>query len=373
MFYKKEKPIPKILLALLLLAALWLTGCGELEFGVETKVSSGRPEVTVVTTTVAEIPEGMVLVTVTPSIQATAIDEVMATPTAVATQTATRSPTITPTPTETSTPTPIPIQLFPTRAPVLPSPTPTPDWAEILTYPTVSSIVWPGESITVEYEVRGNSATLCLAPVFTQDFTCHSAPTSGPYSLDIDPTTTTNLNLELHALADSNQAVGSATVMLYCDEDEWFFSGPPTTCPAGPPLETAAAYQQFEHGLMFWLEKGLWWEPGEIIYVLYDSPDQTFEAYPEYALPDSDAPMPDIEYNPPEGLFVPESGFGLLWRENSWIRQRLGWALAPEAGFSTTAQREFVQDGAYLYLLDFNDQLMVLNFYNGTWAERSQP
>jgi hypothetical protein len=83
--------------------------------------------------------------------------------------------------------------------------------------------------------------------------------------------------------------------------------------------------------------------------------------------------MPDIEYNPPEGLFVPESGFGLLWRENSWIRQRLGWALAPEAGFSTTAQREFVQDGAYLYLLDFDDQLMVLNFYNGTWAERSQP
>ncbi len=371
MFYPKEKSILKQLLTLFLFSTLWLTACGELEFGVETKVSSGRPEVTVVTTAVAEIPEGMVLVTVTPSAQATALAEVTATPTAVASQTPT--PTATNTPTPTKEPTPTPIQLPATRAPVLPSPTPTPNWAEILIYPTVSSIVWPGESVTVEYEVRSNSAALCLAPVFTQDWTCHSAPTSGPYTLNIDSTTKTNLLLELRAFAADSEAVSSATIMLYCNEDEWFFSGPPATCPAGAPLETAAAYQRFEHGIMFWLEKGLWWEPGEMIYVLYDSPGQTFEAYPEYALPPSDAPMPEIEYDPPEGLFVPESGFGLLWRENSWIRQRLGWALIPETGFNTTAQREFTQDGAYLYLLDFEDQLIVLNFYKGTWAERSQP
>lgn len=363
MFYSK-KPNSKFLFVLLLLGAVWQNACGELEFGVETKVSSGRPEVTVVTTTVAQVPEGMVLVTVTPS--ATAFAEVTMTPTAV-------TATETPTPTDTPTHTPTPVQLPATRAPVLPTHTPTPDWAEILTYPTVSSIVWPGDSITVEYEGRGNSAALCLAPVFTQEFTCHSAPPSGPHTLPIDAAAMTNLLLELRVFGNNNEAVGSTTVMLYCDEDEWFFGGPPTTCPAGPAIETAAAYQQFEHGLMFWLERGLWWEPGEMIYVLYDTPNQTFEAFPEYALPNSDAPMPEVEYDPPEGLLVPESGFGLVWRENSWIRQRLGWALAPEAGFSTTAQREFTQDGAYLYLLDFDEQLVVLNFYNGTWAERDQP
>lgn len=372
MFYTKEKSAPKRILALFLLSMLWLTACGELEFGVETKVSSGRPEVTVVTTTVAQLPEGMVLVTVTPSAQATALDEATATPTAVAaTQTATPTTTITPTPTKEASPTPV--QLPATRVPVLPPPSPTPIWAEIITYPTVSSIVWPGDSITVEYEVRGNSAALCLAPVFTQDFTCHSVPTSGPYILEIDPTATTNLLLELRAFADNNGATGSTIIRLYCEEDKWFFSGPPTTCPAGPSVETAAAYQKFEHGMMFWLENGLWWEPGELIYVLYDSPSQTFEAFPEYALPAGDAPMPEIEYDPPDGLFVPESGFGLVWRENSWLRQRLGWALAPEAGFTTTAQQEFTQDGTYLYLLDFDGQLIVLNFYNGSWAERSQP
>ena len=255
----------------------------------------------------------------------------------------------------------------------MPSPTATPSWAEILTYPTVSSIVWPGESVTVEYEVRANSATLCLAPVFTQEWDCRPVPSSGPYTLNIDAATTTNLHLQLNAYMGETESTGTATIMLYCTEDAWFFSGPPTTCPAGTPVETAAAYQQFEHGIMLWLENGLWWEPGEMIYVLYDSPSQNFESFPEYALPDNNAPMPDIEYDPPDGLFVPESGFGLLWRENSWIRQRLGWALAPEAGFTTTAQREFAQSGAYLYFLDFDDQLTVLNFYNGTWAERDQP
>lgn len=368
MFYPREQSVTKFLFALLLLAALWLAACGELEFGVETKVSSGRPEVTVVTTTVAEIPEGMVLVTVTPSAQATAQDEATATPTIAATATAT------PTPTKEATLTPIPFNQFPaTRAPVLPSPTPTHGWAEVLVYPTVSAIVWPGDSVTVDYEVRADSATLCLAPVFTQEWACRPVPLAGPYTLNINAAATTNLQLQLHAYTGESEATGMATIMLYCDDAAWFFSGPPTTCPAGAPIETAAAYQQFEHGIMLWLENGLWWEPGEMIYVLYDSPSQTFEVFPEYALPPSDAPMPDIEYDPPEGLFVPESGFGLVWRENSWIRQRLGWALAPEVGFTTTAQREFVQDGAYLYLLDFDDQLTVLNFYNGTWAERSQP
>ncbi|MBK8904045.1 MAG: hypothetical protein IPM53_22880 [Anaerolineaceae bacterium] len=361
----------KIFIMLCVISVFGLTACGELEFGVETKVSSGRPEVTVVTTTVAQIPEGMVLVTVTPSAQATATAAATMTPTASATASPTLSPTTTPEPTATATA--AAVQPAPTRQPVLPAntPTPTPYWAEILVYPTVSGIVWPGDSVTVAYDTRADTATLCLAPVFTQDWECRPVPSTGPYTLDIDPATNTNLQLQLNAYLGETQATGGATIMLYCDEDAWFFSGPPTTCPAGGPVQTAAAYQQFEHGTMLWLENGLWWDPGEMIYVLYDT--QTFEPFPEYALPDSSAPTPNIDYDPPEGMFVPESGFGLLWKENSWIRQRLGWALAPEVGFSTTVQREFAEDGPYLYLLNFDDRLLTLGFWNATWAERSQP
>jgi len=361
----------KILFLLCLLTALLLTACGELEFGVETKVSSGRPEVTVVTTTVAQIPEGMVLVTVTPSAQATAVDEATVTGTAVVTISPTPTATTTVVPTATATA----AQPASTRQPVLPAntptPTPTPSWAEIFVYPTVSGIVWPGDSVTVTYDMRADAATLCLAPVFTEDWQCRPVPSTGPYTLAIDPAATTNLQLQLNAYLGETQATGTTTIELNCQEDAWFFSGPPTTCPAGPPVQTAAAYQRFEHGLMIWLENGQWWEPGEMIYVLYDT--QTFEPFPEYALPDSDAPTPNIDYDPPEGMFVPESGFGLLWKENSWIRQRLGWATVPEAGFSTTAQRELAQVGPYLYLLDFDGLLLTLNFWNGTWAERGQP
>lgn len=375
MFYLKKKSVLWLLLTLALVTVMGLTACGELEFGVETKVSSGRPEVTVVTTTVAEIPEGMALVTVTPSAQATIESEVTVTPTAVTTETATPTATATLSPTATATATAV--QPAPTRQPVWPTntpvPTPTPSWAQVLVSPVISNIVWPGDSVTVEYEVQGNSAALCLAPPFTEDWTCYSVPTSGPYTLEIDPSTTTSLQLAIRAFSDDSEAVGSAALLLYCDEDAWFFSGPPTTCPAGEPQQTAAAYQQFEHGFMLWLEEGQWWDSGSAIYVLYEDSGHYFEAYSEASLPDPNAPTPNIDYDPPEGLLVPESGFGLLWREYTWIRQRLGWATAPEAGFTTTAQREFLQNGDNLYLLDGDNRLLVLQLYTGTWAERSQP
>ena len=242
-----------------------------------------------------------------------------------------------------------------------------------MVYPTISSAVWPGESVTIDYEVHANSAALCLAPPFTQDWTCYSAPTTGPFTLDIPATTKTNMQFELRAFSEYNQTVAAGAVLIYCHEDAWFFGGPPVTCPAGQPVQTAAAYQQFEHGTMIWLDDGQWWDPGSAIYVLYSDQNQVFDPYPEYSLPDASAPTPNVEYEPPEGLYVPESGFGLLWREYSWVRQRLGWALAPEAGFTATVQREFIQDGSNLYLLDADNRLLVLNLFNGTWAERSQP
>ena len=36
---------------------------------------------------------------------------------------------------------------------------------------------------------------------------------------------------------------------------------------------------------------------------------------------------------PPDGLYVPKRGFGLAWRNYSYTRELLGWALAPEFGF----------------------------------------
>ena len=99
MVHSNMKWLRHYLVGILLLSSLWLTGCGELEFGVETGASSGTPMTMVVPTTVAEIPENMVLVTVTPSEQATDLDTMTATPTAVPTETVTPTATVMVTPT----------------------------------------------------------------------------------------------------------------------------------------------------------------------------------------------------------------------------------------------------------------------------------
>lgn len=378
MFYLKKRSISWLLFVLIWLAVAGLAACGELEFGVETKVSSGRPEVTVVTTKIAGIPEGMVLVTVTPLSQTITVEAAAVIPTAVATEPATPTTTATVPPTSTATV----VSQLPTRQPVLPTntpvPSPTPSWAQVLVSPIVSNIAWPGESVTVEYEASGNSAALCLAPPFIQDWTCYSVPNAGPYTVAIDASTRTNLQLELRAFTEDSQATGAAILSVYCNEDAWFFSGSPITCPASEPKQTAAAYQHFEHGIMIWLEDSQLWNFSGAIFVLYDDSNHYYEAYPDIALPDPNAPTPNIDYDPPEGSFVPESGFGLLWREYSWIRQRLGWATAPEVGYTTEVQLEILQDtdsryAENLYLLDGENRLLVLQPNNSTWSERSQP
>ena len=368
MFFVDKKSIWRR--SFVLLSLLWLTACGEFEIGIADEANSGQVEVTVVTTVIAAIPEGMVLVTVTPPGQATPMTTT-STPTALLIPAATHTPL-------SQEATAVPTSSLPTstRIPfatsVLATPT-TPPYPEIITYPTVSAIVWPGDSVEIDYQTQADSVTLCVAPVFTQDWSCRPAPESGPYTMNIPAATTTNLHLRLLAMTNGSEVEATGLITLYCPENDWFFTGPPTTCPGGPPVETAAAYQRFERGVMLWLEDGQWWEDSSVIYVFYDEPSPYYEAFTESTMPPANAPTPNNEYDPPDGLFVPESGFGLLWRENSWIRQKIGWALAPEVAYTATVQKEYSQDDATVYLLGRENKLLILNMFNNTWSERNQP
>ena len=59
---------------------------------------------------------------------------------------------------------------------------------------------------------------------------------------------------------------------------------------------------------------------------------------------------------PPPGYYQPVRGFGLVWREQPNVRDRLGWALAPEAGFETAVQHTSYPkyNHTYLRALDGN-------------------
>lgn len=71
----------------------------------------------------------------------------------------------------------------------------------------------------------------------------------------------------------------------------------------------------------------IWIGQQDAIYVLYDSANmprwQVFNDAFEEGMPDTD---PEFD-NPPPYTWQPKRGFGLLWREQPVVRERLGWAV----------------------------------------------
>lgn len=121
----------------------------------------------------------------------------------------------------------------------------------------------------------------------------------------------------------------------------WFFSPRPAGCPAAAPVDTWAAAERFERGLMIWLQNT------DIYYVFHNA--NSSGALPLTVVRGPLTFRPGANPNnrvggAPPGLTEPISGFGLVWRGEvegvSGLREQLGWAVEPEYGFTTTYQCE---------------------------------
>jgi hypothetical protein len=138
----------------------------------------------------------------------------------------------------------------------------------------------------------------------------------------------------------------------------WFFNNLAQEC-AGAPLNTWASFEPFEHGAMVFIAEG-----GHT-YVLLDD-GSLFKPYQEVIDPDPHAlPAPDPSLVPPAGLFQPTLGFGKFWRGlvpgTDWVRQRLGWATAPEVGYSALWQCNTASgDADRCYFTGPRDQVVAL-------------
>jgi hypothetical protein len=161
----------------------------------------------------------------------------------------------------------------------------------------------------------------------------------------------------------------SVTVEWAC-EHEYFFSPSPEACPRSEASETWAAEQPFEHGRMIWLEEvhGADYSLERFILVLYE--DGTYDYYEDTWI--EGMPESDPAFIPPPGLHQPIRGFGKLWRENTNVRDGLGWATVAEQGFTTTWQEQIAeslgQGRSYVRLL--NDRIVQINSWDvrtGTW------
>jgi hypothetical protein len=96
-----------------------------------------------------------------------------------------------------------------------------------------------------------------------------------------------------------------------------------------------AAYVAFEGGYMFWFD-GF-----RQIFVLFTD-NSTWNVYLD-EWRETDAGF-DPLIVPPTGFYQPTRGFGFVWRNQSDVRSRLNWSLAPETGYTTTIAYNFQHD-----------------------------
>ncbi|HRE25394.1 MAG TPA: hypothetical protein PK954_02055 [Anaerolineales bacterium] len=142
------------------------------------------------------------------------------------------------------------------------------------------------------------------------------------------------------------------------DHYPWFFVNTANEC-AAPVLNTWAALQTFEGGLMAWFQEG------GLTYVLVDD-GSLFKPY-DLAVDGGASYLPGIDPQlaAPAGLFKPEGGFEKFWRGRvpgyEWVQPQLGWATAPEAGYSALWQcNTSVLDAARCYFTGPRDEIIVL-------------
>jgi len=143
------------------------------------------------------------------------------------------------------------------------------------------------------------------------------------------------------------------------------------TCPRHPAVITQAVEQLFENGRMIWFQ-GTDDEPSypDKILVLFD--DAVHEGEPDFheaaffedtrtpGQPDRD---PDL--TPPLRLLRPARRFGTLWRRKTSVRERVGWATAPEQAFEGAWQRLATESLGGSVLFITADGRLV--FFTGWW------
>lgn len=138
----------------------------------------------------------------------------------------------------------------------------------------------------------------------------------------------------------------------------WFFDHRADEC-ATPLLNSWGVMQPFEHGLMVWFQEG-----GRT-YVLIEEGSLFKPYYEAMDLAGSSLPDPDPSLVLPSGLYQPVLGFAKFWRGlvpgYEWVRERLGWAVAPEVGYSALWQcNNSGGDAARCYFTGPRDEIIAM-------------
>ena len=277
----------------------------------------------------------------------------------------TKPPTLTPRPSSTPTPMPTPTSR-PTRTPTVAA-TPTAQTPSITYFRASADLADPGDTIDLAWESTGATSALLYKLMVSGQLPADGidVPLSGTYAYTIPPEEQNWVSFLLYLWDDTgHHANATETVRLRCSHD-WFFEPPPEDiCPTAP-LVSAAAEQHFEEGTMIWVEAE------DAIYVLVGDPTGVpagsthwhhFEDRWDESLPDRDPSLA-----PPEARQQPIRGFGLVWREHPEIRDKLGWAIDSETGYTTILQRTTRYKYNAWYLLALDGHVWYLGPEHSSW------
>lgn len=308
---------------LLLLIPTLLAGCGTFEVQVEVPGEAHREDMVTVVVVTAENsaavePGAAATITALATVNVhLAMQLTRQATTATLTPTSTSQPTAAPTDTPKPTPTPT-RTLKPT-----PRPTSTPEkLPQILSFTASPDPVERGGTVTLTWSAAHvTSIGITRLSPEGDIFLVTEAmdlPVSGSIALQVPEEYTERVKYYLGA-RDANGGLHKAyvTVGVICRYDRYMAPRCPLT------QDTVwAAYEPFERGHMVWRSDT------REIYVLYaDGKYETYEDTWEEGDPF------DIPGNPPPGLHAPVRGFGNLYAREPSVREGLGWASAPEAGY----------------------------------------
>ena len=259
----------------------------------------------------------------------------------VATNTATARPTEPPAPTEPPEPTdtPPPTQV----ATSSPAPTEGPPAPQVLSFtvsPTITLNV--GDGVAMSWEARGERAELCPLGAYGPT-ACQGVPLVDDTTFVTEEGSLYYHGFVLRVWSGETSAMKTIYVGFQCQNlRQWFFEDPPRVCPQDEARYSYAAGQYFERGFMIWVEES------DTFYVFETKEDengwQRYYSMAEITLKPGADENNRVGQDPPPGLHEPVSGFGLVWRgEVEWpnlpkVRERLGWAIAPEFGYDTVYQ-----------------------------------
>lgn len=256
----------------------------------------------------------------------------------------------------------IPTGLPPTLTPIL-APAVSGS-AEIEYFTTDAPSVRPGDKLTLFWSTKGvTQAIIYRLDADGKRAQVFNVGRSGSLEVATNPADRGSVQFTLSIGEAARPVEQTISIPISCT-DEWFFNPQPGGCPSTVSIPTAAAEQLFQHGRMIWIETQT------RIYVFFndgksDSKNPAWTFFPDEFK--DGQPESDPSFSAPAGMSQPVRGFGLVWRGNKAVRDRIGWATAPETSYSGMLQGDATVDNGLMYIRTKDGSVLELTNKGESW------